>query len=615
MTDPLISASSSLLVRLIGDIIKTASKSVALELEIFKTPAKIKSLSKKLASYEQVKTIQSPDRASKLSSFFVSPSFVDSDNRIFDAKLVSDFGHSEHPLIEGIAGQGKSIFMRQLLLEEIKLGQRLPILIELRKITSQKDLRQSGIQFLRALGFCRCEDIWSYLLEAGFAVLLLDGYDETPEECRMQLIDDISTLAMTYDQLRMVVTSRPEPSIKSVSCLKTIRICRLSKSKRDAIIKKICDPATASNLIVKLDKNPSLNEIVDTPLFATLLSIVYRAELRLPETVHEFYDLVFQTLLYRHDDHKEGFERPRKSGLGNHMFRMVFENYCFRTSLNAQLRFSQETATEIFALALAKEGADLQLADKFFTDVTKITCLLVRDGSEYQFLHKSIQEYFSAGYIKRLPEDKARDFYGRILNSPHRITQLFQAILFLCEIDSYRAYKYFMLPGLSLSILKDDNRWSELSSHEWTSDLIFDILQDCTPLFNLNIDNDGKAVQRGITVLGSTWSSRFIFLDYFRLIILILTSIADSLQARINSNPEALLEFPADVIQKEYDPDEPSLRRCIQVICSHALFVTLQDDIVTTVNQSDIMRDFRVKVSSMLELLLRNEDSDLLDQI
>ena len=32
MTDPLISASSSLLVRLIGDIIKTASKSVALEL-------------------------------------------------------------------------------------------------------------------------------------------------------------------------------------------------------------------------------------------------------------------------------------------------------------------------------------------------------------------------------------------------------------------------------------------------------------------------------------------------------------------------------------------------------------------------------------------------------
>jgi hypothetical protein len=172
-----------------------------------------------------------------------------------------------------------------------------------------------------------------------------------------------------------------------------------------------------------------------------------------------------------------------------------------------------------------------------------------------------------------------------------------------------------MLPGLSLSIFKDENRWSELSSYEWTSDLIFDIFQDCDPLFNLNIDIDGKAVQIGITVFGNMRSSRFIFLDYFNLIILILPSIADSLQARINSNPEALLTFPADVIQKEYDPDRPSLLRSIHVKCSHALFVTLQDDIVTTVNQSDIMQNFRFKVSCMLELLLRKEDSDLLDQI
>lgn len=615
MTDPLISASSGLLGRLIGDVIKMASQSVALDFEILNTPSKIRNLSKKLASYEQVKTIQSPDRASKISSFFVSPSFVDSDNSIFDVRLVSDFGHGDHPLIEGIAGQGKSIFMRQLFLEEIKLGQRLPVLIELRKITSQRNLQQSGIQFLKALGFCRCEDIWPYLLEAGFAVLLLDGYDETPEECRMQLIDDINTLAMTYDQLRMVVTSRPEPSIKSVSCLKTIRICRLNKLKRDAIIKKTCNRATAANLIVKLDKNPSLNEIVDTPLFATLLSIVYRAELRLPETVHEFYDLVFQTLLYRHDDHKEGFERPRKSGLGNHMFRMVFENYCFRTSLNAQLRFSQETATEIFALALTKEGADPQLADKFFTDVTKITCLLVRDGSEYQFLHKSIQEYFMAGYIRRLPEDKARELYGRILQSPNRITQLFQSILFLCEIDSYRAYKYFMLPGLSLSIIKDESRWSELPSYEWPVDFIFDIVRDCNPVYDFDVDIHGKAVKRAITVLGSTRSSRFILLDHFRLIILILSSIADSLEGTINSNPEALLGLPSDDILKEYDPDNLSLLTGIQVKCSDALFAALQDDISKSVNQSDIMHRFRAKVSNMLELLMRKEDSDLLDQI
>jgi sulfur transfer complex TusBCD TusB component (DsrH family) len=75
------------------------------------------------------------------------------------------------------------------------------------------------------------------------------------------------------------------------------------------------------------------------------------------------------------------------------------------------------------------------------------------------------------------------------------------------------------------------------------------------------------------------------------------------------------MEFPADDILKKYDPEEPSLLRCIQVKYSRDLIVTLQDDIVTTLNQSDIMQNFRAKVSSMLELLLRKEDSDLLDQI
>jgi hypothetical protein len=376
---------------------------------------------------------------------------------------------------------------------------------------------------------------------------------------------------------------------------------------------KICGPATSSNLIIKLDKNPSLAGIVDTPLFATLLSIVYRAELRLPETVHEFYDLVFQTLLYRHDDHKEGYERPRKSGLGNHMFRMVFENYCFQTSLNVQLRFSQENATEIFSLALAKEGADPMLADKFFADVTKITCLLVRDGSEYQFLHKSIQEYFSAGYIKRLPEDKAKVLYGKILTSPHRISQLFQTIVFLCEIDSYRAYKFFMLPGLSLSVFKDANRWDELLTYEWTIDLIFDIVQDCDAEFNLRFDINGKEVST-ITVYGSMDSPRFLFLEHFSLILLVLSSVRDLFHSRFNSDHEALLEYPTDYITA-YDLDKPSLLRSIRFKCTHASLAAIQADIANKVNKSAEMHIFRAKVSNMLGLLFRKEDSDLLDQI
>jgi hypothetical protein len=185
MADPLIAAAAGLVSRLIGDFINVAGQSVAKEVAEFNTPAKIRSLSRKLGSYEKIKTIKDPDKASKISSFYVSPQFTEDSNSPFCANNVDDFGCEEHTLIEGIAGQGKSVFMRQLCVEEIKLGRRLPILIELRKITPTKGLGEFVLEYLRTVGFCRCDDIWSYLLESGFAVLLLDGYDEVPEQCRM----------------------------------------------------------------------------------------------------------------------------------------------------------------------------------------------------------------------------------------------------------------------------------------------------------------------------------------------------------------------------------------------------------------------------------------------
>jgi hypothetical protein len=542
---------------------------------------------------------------------------MDSENTMYEASRVKDFGENEHCLIEGIAGQGKSIFMRHLLIEEIKLGQRLPILIELRKLTPEMDVREIAMQFMKALGFRSHEEIFNYLLDTGFAVLLLDGYDETPEECRMKLLDDLSMFALKYENLQIVVSSRPEASIGSVSWLKKIRICRLDKPKRDAIVRKICERVTADSLIAKLNKNTSLNELVDTPLFATLLSVVYRAELRLPETVHEFYDLVFATLLYRHDDHKEGFERPRKSGLGNHMFKSVFENFCFRTSLNGQLRFSQEAATDIFSTALRKEGADPSLSDNFFTDITKITCLLVRDGTDFQFLHKSIQEYFSAGYIKRLPEGTAKEFYDKILRSPLRISQLFQSIRFLCEVDSYRAYRFFMLPGLSLSIFNDDKRWNEIPFYKWPTPLIMDIADACNARIFLSFSKEnGNFDTLAFTKSVAEATTRFLLLEEFGVNNLVISAYASLVNDMINKNLDILFDFPADGMIINYeDPMDPKLITSIHVDITRPLGLFIQDNLAEVVNGAGGMSDLRAKVIDMLELLKRKRDSDLLDQI
>jgi hypothetical protein len=614
MSDPLITAASGIIGRLTGDLVKSAWSAIATEVEVFYTPSKIRSLSRKLAALEMVKTIKNPDRPCKISSFYVAPRFSESDRSAYSVSTISDFGEAEHPLVEGIAGQGKSIFMRQLCIEEIKRGKRLPILIELRKITSQRSLRDFGIEYLNMIGFNRSDEIWNYLLDTGFGVLLLDGYDEVAEECRMQLIHEISTLAMGNDQLRIVISSRPESSIKGVSCLKTVKMCRLGHSDRNDIIAKIGTKGTAKKLIDNMKHNKNLSEIVDTPLFTTLLCIVYGAECHLPETVHEFYDLVFQTLLYRHDDQKQGYVRPRKSGLGNYQFGVVFESFCFRSALKKQLRFLQEETTEIISYSLRLEGIDAAIADKYFNDIVKITCLLVKDGSEYQFLHKSIQEYFAARFVKRLPEEKAKEFYQKVFDSPHTLSVLDETIHYLYEIDSYRAAKYFALPSLTKTLLSSKGSCGSLPDFQWTGDLVLGILSD-GPIVAALRRKEKLWEVHSIHVSGGSdgFSLRRMLLEHFKLLMLISSVAADLIAESLSDDIES-----ADIIDVDsldfIGRDLVDTMQVTPVSCNRFVEeLGLQSEIAEMVNKSTQMRSFREKMVQLMAYMKRVDESDMLE--
>jgi hypothetical protein len=613
MADPLLTAAAALIGRLTGDLIKSAWSSVETEVEIFYTDSKIRSLSKKLAALGMVKTIKDSDRACKISSFYVAPRFGEVENDTFVAACIDDFGDNEHPLIEGIAGQGKSIFMRQLCIEEITRRQRLPILIELRKITLQKGLRDFGIEYLNMIGFCRSEDIWNYLLETGSGILLLDGYDEVSEDCRMQLIHEISNLAMANDQLRMAISSRPESSIKGVSCLKTVKMCRLNDSDRNKIIAKVLSESTAQSLIDKIASNKNLSTIVDTPLFATLLCIVYGAENSLPENVHEFYDLVFQTLLYRHDNQKEGYARPRKSGLGNYIFSKVFESFCFRSALKNQLRFQQEEASEIIAHSLKLEGLEETIADSYFYDIVKITCLLVKDGTEYQFLHKSIQEYFAARYVKRLPDTKALEFYQKIIDTPSKVTQIDDSLRYLYEIDSYRAAKCFALPATSKAFYGSDENWDMLPQFKCSGEFILQFLSDAHSITHVQKSTSGYEIFSFlIRTAGKDVSLRVMLAQHFGLSEVIARCTTDLTMQRLFDGYD-----PADLVDwdlVDHAPFVPDPTRSIMPLSSGRLVekLCIQSDIAEMVNESHWMHDFHQKMRVLIENMKRVDDSDML---
>jgi len=124
----------------------------------------------------------------------------------------------------------------------------------------------------------------------------------------------------------------------------------------------------------------------------------------------------------------------------------VFEALCILAKKTGQQSFSGKSVYALAQQAL-QQCALKANPSAYVDDIVKITCLLLRDGEEHRFIHKTVQEYYTASYVQKKPEPWAVEFYGRVLkNHAHEAWE--QELEFLSEIDSYRYNKYYLLPAI-----------------------------------------------------------------------------------------------------------------------------------------------------------------------
>jgi hypothetical protein len=71
---------------------------------------------------------------------------------------------------------------------------------------------------------------------------------------------------------------------------------------------------------------------------------------------------------------------------------------------------------------------------------------LPRDGLNYTFVHRSIQEYFYASFLISKPEAFRKGFYKQYLTSFVLYSKTQGIIGFLKDADSYSYIKYYQLP-------------------------------------------------------------------------------------------------------------------------------------------------------------------------
>jgi len=398
-------------------------------------------------SISKVKTIWQIDKAVHVYDFYY-PTTLQFGKKTQIVQSVEElFQENKKLVIEGIAGQGKSIFLRYLAIKTYQESKLIPVFIQLRHIQSGTKLSDLIDASLTSLGIVSDSFVREYFFRKGKAVFLLDGFDEIHEEYRSETIRFIETNIEKYKNTKVVISSRPNSDIQHSSNFDVVKIKPLSSTDREKLIKTLVVNQSKSNLIINaLKGKDKISGILTTPLLVTLLVITYKSESEIPDNLSDFYKSLFQTLVKRHDKTKPGFIRERKSSLGNIDFERVFETLCFNALNEYKMSMTDREFYGFCEKSLRIEQIKNLSAQDFMQDIVNITSLLVLDGDKYYFLHKSIPEYFAAQKISEEKDELLKENFYNQLRENNIPENWYQTIRFLSEIDGYYYVKNLLIP-------------------------------------------------------------------------------------------------------------------------------------------------------------------------
>ena len=157
--------------------------------------------------------------------------------------------------------------------------------------------------------------------------------------------------------------------------------------------------------------------IASVPLLLSIMYMTYVDNTTFPDSLEDFYDKAFETMLYGHDRRqKTGFEREFSSELGYTDFKEVFRAFCFRSYFNDEYSFSESALVRnIFEVREISETPFN--AHAYIEDLVNITCMLILEGHDYVFIHRSFQEYYAASFVSKMLEDEQEEFCSDYINN------------------------------------------------------------------------------------------------------------------------------------------------------------------------------------------------------
>ncbi|MDZ3440855.1 NACHT domain-containing protein, partial [Klebsiella pneumoniae] len=468
------------------------------------------------------------------------------------SQLVKDGFYIENEKITniiGIAGQGKSTILRKIFVEQLFNGNKIPFFIELRKV-SDEGIRKSLQNILVNLSLKPSDIEVEELLASNKIILMLDGFDEINSERKNTILHEIVRLNLTYN-LQIITTTRPGTAICSEPSIVNFKVQLLVEDDILSIIEKL----NSNNDSIDIEQLPKIKEtirnnknlvsVMTSPILVTLFHVCYPYMDIIPNNTVEFYSNLFMTLYLRHDKVKN-FDREKSSSLSHNDAYDCFCALCFYSIFKNSYDFTEQTLIEFTKASMQLKGKhDNCGPENLAVDFVDVTCLIQREGyNKYIFIHKSIQEYHAAEFIRNISSDKKPKFYNLIMEDIKQNNYRYHnTISFLQETDEIDCKKNLVIP---LCEHYKIHKWNDMEIVDY-KDLFREFFVDSTAQVVINNGNYSvQALNYSTTFM--SWIAFFeneMYYDLYNIVTNILFSHENS-----RSLPEEIFTVTKDGISQ-----------------------------------------------------------------
>jgi len=237
-------------------------------------------------------------------------------------------------------------------------------------------------------------------------IVILDGFDEFPNpNLKPNIISEIRRLSTSFTNTKFIITCRSGEFNYNVDNTETFEIAPLSRDQIKLFANRWIGNSEEANKFLKSIAESPFSDTTIKPLSLAHLCAIYERIGKIPDRPKTVYKKIVNLLLEEWDEQRSvkrisnyaRFEPDRKFEFLSHL--------AFYFTVNTRSTvFSKANFIEAYKSICKNFSLEMSQSNLVATELESHTGLFLQSGyDQYEFVHKSLQEYLTAEYLVKLP--------------------------------------------------------------------------------------------------------------------------------------------------------------------------------------------------------------------